>query len=69
MRMAIEFKRGDEILRTVTLNEPLHNLAVGQRMAFDHPQMKECLSGRIINIQHVVFLGSEKPLTYVDVEV
>lgn len=68
MRMSIEFQSGGNIIRTVVLNEQLNNLAVGQDISFDHPSVKECLSGTITRISHVVFLSDGPPLTYVDVE-
>lgn len=69
MRMAIDFKRDDHVIRTVTLEEAIPNLAIGQYMTFDHPSTKLSCFGVITKISHVVFLSPEKPITYVDVEV
>ena len=69
-RTIVEFKdrRTDQILRTQPIDVEIPNVKVGNRLAFDHPQLDKCLSGIVTNVQHVIFLD-EPPITYVDVEV
>jgi ABC-type uncharacterized transport system permease subunit len=57
-----------KVARTVSLMNVIPNVVVGQTIAFDHPQMEQCLAGTVTNIQHVVFLV-DRPLTYIDVEI
>jgi hypothetical protein len=72
IRTVIEFRNQDltDLVhrRTVVLRNTIPNVTVGQRFCFDHPTLTECLSGKVANIQHAVFLGDEKPVTYIDVE-
>jgi hypothetical protein len=67
VRTIIEFNIGTTIARTVSLN---HNIPaeVGHTLSFDHPSMKECISGTVTRISHVVFLDATA-LTYIDVAV
>lgn len=67
--ITINFHKNGQLVRTVTqIDSKLVNLAIGQTMCFDHQSIFECLGGKIVDIQHVVFLGDEMPLTYVDVD-
>lgn len=69
IRTIIDFNFNDGTpLRTVTVNHTIPNMAVDQYMTFDHPSMTKSCSGKITKISHVVYLGNELPLTYVDVE-
>lgn len=69
IRMQIEFYSQEKLVHTTILLSPIPNLAVGQIMVLDHPIMDRGLKGKITNIQHVVYLGNEAPITYVDVTV
>ena len=55
-------------LRKVVLMTEVTNVLVGQKFAFDHPQMGLCLKGVVTNVQHVVNLDNAV-LTYIDVRV
>lgn len=67
-RMIIEFRNDEnDPVRTVTLSRPLTNLAIGQIIVFDHPQLAKTLHANITQISHVVYLDrGEPPVTYVD---
>jgi len=67
VRTIIEFNIGTTIARTVSLN---HNIPteVGHTLSFDHPSLKECISGTITRISHTVFLDASA-ITYIDVAV
>lgn len=65
----IEFRKGDQIIRSHTSVHDLHGICVGESIMFDHPQIHQCMSGKVTKVSHVVFLGDGHPLTYIDVEV
>lgn len=68
-RTIIDFRKDGGLARSVSVNHTIPNVAVGQSFAFDHPSMLHGLVGTVTRISHVVFLGDEPPLTYIDVEV
>lgn len=68
MRTQIDFYLRANHVRTVNTSYVIPNLQVGQYITFDHPIMNKSLLGKIAKITHVVFLGDEPPLTYVDVQ-
>lgn len=68
-RTEIEFRRNGEHVRTVNTTHTIVNIAVGQELYFDHQTLERGLLGIVTKISHVVFLGDDLPLTYVDVEV
>lgn len=70
IRTIVNFFSAGLSVRTVDLNWTLPNVAVGQWISFDHPQLGKCIGGEVMNINHVVFLDSKtKPVTYIDVKV
>lgn len=68
-RTIIEFKKDGRLVRSTSTIHHFPSAAVGQTMTFDHPITSQCVTGTITKIHHVVFLGDEVPLTYIDVEV
>lgn len=69
LRTIVNFYKGDEIVRTVSNTHEIQNVVVGQAFIFDHPSMSQGLSGVVYDISHVVFLGNEAPVTYIEVRV
>lgn len=70
IRTVVAFIDNGKKVRTKVLFYTIPNMAVGQIMCFDHPNMAACLSGKITDIGHAIYLdGDARPVTYVDVEV
>lgn len=69
IRTSINFFSAGLSVRTVELCWTLPNVTVGQWISFDHPQLRKCIGGEVMNINHVVFLDPKtKPVTYIDVK-
>jgi hypothetical protein len=68
-RTVVDFRKGANVVMTYSTPLTIPNVVLGQLFTFDHPTTARCLHGIVTKISHVVFLGREEPLTYIDVRV